>query len=213
MSELCGVCGKSATKACSGCTVARYCSVECQTKDWSQHAQICGGMYTQYRRQKRHRKMQRLLHDHVAYLYLVAVASVRGLADVTAYMMRLQRNQAELGRFLGKLADDTAFGEAVSGLLRVHVQTGKEFVESGGSSVEAQKRWYANGEEIMELLATQDPTGKTLLWRAFKTYLDRMLAAMRETVRGQTDRAIAQLDWSTQQLSDLGQRLVEALDV
>lgn len=34
-------CGKPGTKKCSGCSVARYCSVECQRENWPKHKKVC----------------------------------------------------------------------------------------------------------------------------------------------------------------------------
>lgn len=40
-SALCRVCFMSATKKCARCKFARYCSEECQKKDWTKHKIVC----------------------------------------------------------------------------------------------------------------------------------------------------------------------------
>jgi len=42
--KICYVCDmySSNTKICSKCKIARYCSRECQIKDWNEHKHICG---------------------------------------------------------------------------------------------------------------------------------------------------------------------------
>lgn len=37
----CWICSKAGLKKCSGCDVRRYCSPDCQKKDWSRHKQEC----------------------------------------------------------------------------------------------------------------------------------------------------------------------------
>jgi hypothetical protein len=39
---LCLVCRSKATKRCTGCKMAQYCSVDCQKRDWVCHRTICG---------------------------------------------------------------------------------------------------------------------------------------------------------------------------
>eukprot|EP01102_Stenamoeba_stenopodia_P000893 TRINITY_DN10828_c0_g1_i1.p1 TRINITY_DN10828_c0_g1~~TRINITY_DN10828_c0_g1_i1.p1 ORF type:complete len:347 (-),score=57.65 TRINITY_DN10828_c0_g1_i1:20-964(-) len=41
LSSIC-VCGKPGTKMCGKCRLRRYCSLDCQRKDWSQHKLNCG---------------------------------------------------------------------------------------------------------------------------------------------------------------------------
>lgn len=41
MATLCLVCMKPSTRKCSRCLAVRYCSRECQEKDWESHQEIC----------------------------------------------------------------------------------------------------------------------------------------------------------------------------
>ena len=40
--RVCVVCGKEAPYRCARCKSTRYCSKECQTKDWAEHKKTCG---------------------------------------------------------------------------------------------------------------------------------------------------------------------------
>ncbi|CAF0955621.1 unnamed protein product [Didymodactylos carnosus] len=40
--EQCWHCGRKAIETCSGCSVARYCGLFCQHRDWSLHQKLCG---------------------------------------------------------------------------------------------------------------------------------------------------------------------------
>ena len=37
----CQYCGKNGSKRCARCETARYCSRECQAKDWKEHKLVC----------------------------------------------------------------------------------------------------------------------------------------------------------------------------
>ena len=41
----CQVCGKDASKKCSRCSLAWYCSAECQKKHWKEHKSVCNSEY------------------------------------------------------------------------------------------------------------------------------------------------------------------------
>ena len=41
INKRCRTCGKPASKVCSRCQTTRYCSVECQNKDWPEHKLDC----------------------------------------------------------------------------------------------------------------------------------------------------------------------------
>jgi hypothetical protein len=43
---LCIACNNPGTKRCGGCGNARYCSEECQKRDWKQHKAICQSFAT-----------------------------------------------------------------------------------------------------------------------------------------------------------------------
>ena len=40
--KMCEICGEEAPKKCGKCMKVRYCSVECQKKDWPIHKSLCG---------------------------------------------------------------------------------------------------------------------------------------------------------------------------
>lgn len=44
MNEADCMCGKIADKVCVKCKVKRYCSKDCQVKDWSQHKKVCDSL-------------------------------------------------------------------------------------------------------------------------------------------------------------------------
>mmetsp|Transcript_23669 Transcript_23669/g.65707 ORF Transcript_23669/g.65707 Transcript_23669/m.65707 type:complete len:140 (-) Transcript_23669:1046-1465(-) len=41
----CQACQKEASKKCSRCNLAWYCSVECQKKDWKKHRSVCNSEF------------------------------------------------------------------------------------------------------------------------------------------------------------------------
>eukprot|EP00536_Pseudo-nitzschia_multiseries_P009717 jgi/Psemu1/288637/fgenesh1_pg.279_\ len=41
----CQVCQKEASKKCSRCSLAWYCTVECQRTDWKQHKSVCNSEF------------------------------------------------------------------------------------------------------------------------------------------------------------------------
>jgi len=50
-------------KKCAGCKRARYCSKECQEKDWSEHKLLCDQLEKERREEKRRRKAEKIQQE------------------------------------------------------------------------------------------------------------------------------------------------------
>lgn len=115
------------------------------------------------------RKLRSLWEQHVFWTRLTVNSIVDGLGDVQPTTARLLRNPSDFAQVLAPI-----YGTAIAGqfekLLREHLTIAAELVtdlKSGNSTAaaDAEKRWYANADEIATFLAQINPYWSKVEWQ------------------------------------------------
>ncbi|WP_261769209.1 acetylglutamate kinase [Paenibacillus polysaccharolyticus] len=115
------------------------------------------------------RKLRSLWEQHVFWTRLTVNSIVDGVGDVQPTTARLLRNPSDFAQVLAPI-----YGTAIAGqfekLLREHLTIAAELVtdlKSGNSTAaaDAQKRWYANADEIATFLAQINPYWSKVEWQ------------------------------------------------
>lgn len=105
--------------------------------------------------------MRKLWEDHVTWTRLYLVSAIAGLPDTQPTAERLLRNQADIGSAVKPFYGDAA-GTKLVALLRDHILTAADLVAAAKAGdnakvTTARERWYANADEIADLLASANP--------------------------------------------------------
>jgi hypothetical protein len=108
-----------------------------------------------------HDGMRRLWEDHITWTRLYIVSAVAGLPDATPTATRLLQNQTDIGTAVKPYYGDAA-GNALTGLLKEHIGIAVDIIVAakGGDTAKfeaANKKWYANMDDISALLSSANP--------------------------------------------------------
>ena len=137
-----------------------------------------------------HDQMRKLWEDHITWTRLAIVAAVDELPDTALTVDRLLRNQDDIGAAVAPFYGDAA-GQQLTTLLREHITTAVELIlaaKSGDTAAfeDAKARWYANGEQIADFLATANPRfwPQDVMRDAMRMHLDQTLAEAAHRIGG-----------------------------
>jgi len=131
--------------------------------------------------------MRKLWEDHVIWTRNVIFCLVDGLPGKDQAVNRLLQNQVDLGNAIKPYYGVEA-GKKLTDLLYPHITIAAEVVnaaKAGNTAAldEANKRWYANADEISEFLSTANPN-----WE-----FEEMKMMMREHLKLTTDEAVQRI--------------------
>ncbi len=106
--------------------------------------------------------MRKLWEDHVTWTRLYIVSAVAGLPDADATAGRLLKNQVDIGNAIKPFYGEAA-GDRLTALLRQHILTAADLIKAAKAGDQpavqaASARWYANADEIADLLAGANPS-------------------------------------------------------
>lgn len=132
--------------------------------------------------------MRQLWEDHITWTRLFIVSAAANLPDLGPTTDRLLRNQQDIGDAIKPFYGEAA-GQRLTALLRDHILIAADILgaaKSGNSSGvdAASARWYANADEIAELLSAANPRH----WPA-----EEMRAMMRSHLNLTLTEAVARL--------------------
>lgn len=147
-----------------------------------------------------HDDMRKLWEDHVTWTRLFIVSAVAGAPDKDATAQRLLKNQEDIGnavaQFYGQAADDK-----LTALLKDHILIAADLVGAAkagdqAKTADAQKRWYANADDISQFLNKANPKNWPLptLQSMMKTHLDQTAAEAVDQIQGKYDQSIQEYD-------------------
>lgn len=131
--------------------------------------------------------MRKLWEDHVIWTRNVILCLVDELPGTDQAVKRLLQNQVDIGNAIKSYYGEEA-GKKLTELLYVHINTSAEVVKAAKVSNtaaldDANKRWYANSDEISEFLCKANPN-----WA-----LADMKMMMRDHLKITTDEAVARI--------------------
>ena len=101
--------------------------------------------------------MRKLWEEHSTYTGMYIVYAVNGIEGTDKVAARLLKNQEDIGNAIKPFYGDDA-GNKLTALLKDHILLAAELVgaaKAGDSAkaAEAEKKWYANGDDIATFLA------------------------------------------------------------
>lgn len=143
-----------------------------------------------------HTGMRKLWEDHIQYtrMYIVSVAA--GLPDADATAQRLLQNQVDIGNAIKPYFGITA-GEKLTALLKEHILGAVEVLAAAkaGDTAKldaANKKWYANADEIAMFLNAANPEHWSLdmMKEMMKMHFDLTLAEATAQLKSDTAGSI-----------------------
>jgi hypothetical protein len=147
-----------------------------------------------------HDDMRRLWEDHVAWTRLYIVSAVAGAPDKDATAQRLLRNQEDIGRAVAEFYGPAA-GDRLTALLKDHILIAADLVGAAkagdqAKTADAQKRWYANANEIASVLHSANPKNWPLatLQSMMKTHLDQTTVEATDQIQGRYEGSAKEYD-------------------
>jgi hypothetical protein len=137
--------------------------------------------------------MRKLWEDHITWTRVFIISAAADLPDKDAATQRLLQNQVDIGNAI-KPYYGAAAGDKLTALLKEHIRTAAEVVAAAKATDKAKlddanKRWFANGDQIAAFLSTANPKN----WPA-----EEMKSMMHEHLTLTTNEAVARLhgDWA-----------------
>jgi hypothetical protein len=131
--------------------------------------------------------MRKLWEDHVTWTRNVIICLVDDLPGTDQAVKRLLKNQDDIGNAIKPVYGDDA-GNKLTALLRDHITIAADVVKAARASDNAaldaaNKKWYANADEISSFLSKANPNWK----------LDDMKKMMHNHLQLTTDEAVARI--------------------
>jgi hypothetical protein len=131
--------------------------------------------------------MHKLWEDHITWTRNVICCLVDGLPGTDQAVKRLLKNQDDIGNAIKPIYGEDA-GSKLAALLHDHITISADVVKAAKASNNvaldaANKKWYANADEISAFLNKANPNWK----------LDDMKKMMHDHLKLTTDEAVARI--------------------
>lgn len=144
-----------------------------------------------------HDQMRRLWEDHITWTRLAIVTFADGSAGFSPTAARLLRNQDDIGNAIKPFYGDAA-GKQLTALLRDHITIAVEVLQAAKAHdatafASAKARWYANADDIADLLASANPRfwPQSMMRADMREHLDQTLAEAAHELAGDYAGSIA----------------------
>ena len=114
-------------------------------------------------------EMRRLWEEHITWTRMTIISMVENLADVDLVTKRLLRNPSDFATLLKALYGDEVASK-FEGLFTNHLVIAAQLVKASMSgdktaALDAERRWYANADEIAAFLASINPYWSEKIWK------------------------------------------------
>ena len=107
------------------------------------------------------KEMRTLWEQHVAWTRMAIISLVFGLPDTAEVLARLLQNAPDMGNLI-KPFYGAGVADIYAGLIKEHLVIASELVKAAKAgdttaAAAAEKRWYANADQIVEFLSRLNP--------------------------------------------------------
>jgi hypothetical protein len=147
-----------------------------------------------------HDQMRKLWEDHVTWTRLAIVAFADGSAGFDATASRLMENQDDIGDAIKPFYGEAA-GDQLTALLKDHIGVAVQLLQAAKAGddaafEEARTTWYANADEVADLLAGANPRfwPRDVMRAAMRAHLDHTLAEASHELTGEYAESVADYD-------------------
>jgi hypothetical protein len=147
-----------------------------------------------------HDRMRALWEDHIVWTRGAIVSFAAGTADFDATAARLLRNQDDIGKAISPYYGKKA-GSALTALLREHILIAVDILKAAKAGdnaavADANKRWYANADQIARFLNKANPHnwGLKAAKAMMRTHLDQTLKEAVDRLNGRFTADIRDYD-------------------
>lgn len=144
--------------------------------------------------------MRKLWEDHVTWTRLYIVEAVAGLPGAKETAARLLKNQEDIGNAIKPYYGAPA-GDKLTALLKDHINGAVGVLSAAkagdnGKLEAANKKWYANADDIASFLSAANPKNWPLadMKAGMKTHLDLTLAEAVAELKGKYSESVADYD-------------------
>jgi hypothetical protein len=160
-----------------------------------------------------HDAMRKLWEDHITWTRLFIVSAAADLPDKDLTAGRLLKNQEDIGDAIKPFYGEAA-GDQLTALLKDHIVTAAEVLtaaKAGDAAAlnEANKRWYANANDIAAFLNSANPENWPLeeMQAMMKSHLDLTLEEASARLNGDYEADIAAYDKIHAQILEMADML------
>lgn len=144
--------------------------------------------------------MRKLWEDHITWTRMYIVSAAAGLPDADATAARLLQNQTDIGDAIKPYYGEEA-GNKLTALLKDHILGAVEVLSAAKAGDTAgfdaaNRKWYANGDEIATFLSSANPQNWPLdtMKQAMKMHLDLTLAEAGAHLKNDSVASIQEYD-------------------
>jgi hypothetical protein len=161
--------------------------------------------------------MRKLWEDHITWTLLVIISAAAALPDINFAVDRLMQNQVDIGNAVRAFYDDDA-GDKLTKLLKDHISGAYEVVGAAKAGDKAKveaanKKWYANANEIADFLAAANPGNwpQAMTRAHMKDHLDLTEAEAVVRLQGKWKEDVAAYDKVHAQILAMADMLAEGI--
>lgn len=160
-----------------------------------------------------HDAMRKLWEEHVAWTRLAIVDFAAGSGGFDPTAARLLQNQVDIGNAI-KPYFGAAAGDQLAALLHDHITIAVEILQDAkagdtAAAENAEDRWYANANDIADLLARANPRfwPDATMRQMMKTHLDQTLVEATDELTGGFAAGVAEYDEIEAHILDMADTL------
>ena len=154
------------------------------------HAAVAPTAVTSAKALRLHDGMRKLWEDHITWTRLAIVSFAAGSPDLPATEARLLRNQSDIAAAIRPYYGAAASAKLRS-LLRAHILGAVALLQAakandGAALAKAHDAWYANGNQIADLLSGANPRNwpRAEMRSMMKAHLDETLQEAVDRLNG-----------------------------
>lgn len=157
-----------------------------------------------------------LWEQHVTWTRIAVIALLNDLQERDLVLQRLLRNPKDFADAFGTFYGDEV-AQSIDGLLTAHLTIAAELVQAAkagnrDAAADAERRWYANANQIAEYLGSINPNWSTEDWNAMlNEHLELLQTNIMYMLEGNYEESINAYDDIEAQALEMADMMAEGI--